>query len=732
MLFEQNKYLNLSRISAANITNKPKNKDIIIDNCDISRNTQPPPQSSFESVSDKKSSDIEIRHDNANYAGTESITNRELKEFVDQSGLSQQKRQGDIFSTENSLHRRSRISYVNEKSRSLLDPSFDVDDNTKHTNGINCDDAILVEKQLENHNYAKPKTTGHRDRSNTWTTSDSDESIISSNSKESSDGKDKSVSSLSNTKYEEKDKEPFERRRKLTKKRSKRCKTRPKVYMRSVQTRSIDTSDGDILESNYTSDDFSTSRSRELSSGPESTICESDLNQNYESFDVSLTNKNLNLSTANDNIETQSTGNNHNNKILISEATIKNSKIAELKEANRKVLIYDDSMKSSSMTTISKPLQQQNLMSFSSSNMGGSRSEDEGAKLFNLHKNKDERIGSVTSISKVRVIQTFNPAPFNPSKKNHQQIHSPSYSELSSSIKNSVKPIQSSPFSLLSFSKQSQEEPIYNNIQSEDIDRKTRLAKLKQGPFPDGDKPFQLTSKSQIPDEESKKNEELLESLPSSPFYMSERLVRDICDTNEKQMQSKSTGCLAKMSHIYTEKDIDIETDFSPASSPFKLSKSQSYNESMDLQQYNNTEFIAPPESFKDKDIHPSSATSKKIMPRPPLGFSLSKTTNPIDDIIEDKIFEENSSNVLRRPSYVRAQDSEENSDEIIPKVPPPPNDSDTQDVKVKKRLKRPGLPTISTSTMIKEDDLQKTVILDEDQRKSIKISQIKERNLCE
>ena len=704
VVFEENKHSGKSSIIP---TNNLRSMKKIIDDCDIlQKNTEKtPPQTSLESFSDKKSSDIRIRHDNANYAGTESIANSSytVEEFVDdQSGLSQQKRQeGDIFSTENSLHRRTRIAYVNEKSRSLLDPSFDVYDNTKHTNGINCDDAVVEKKFVENNSYAKLKTTGHRDRSNTWTTSDSDESIISSDSDQSSsEGKEKTASTLSllsNSKYEG--------RRRLTKKRSKRSKTRPKVFMRKVQTAcSIDTSDGDILESNYTSDDFSTSRSRDISSAPESTICESDLNENYESLDISLTNKNLNLSTVKDNIGTQSIENNHNNKILVSEATIKNTKIAELKEANRKQKIYDGSMKSSSMTTISKPLQQQNLMSFSSTNMGGSRSEDEGAKLINLHKNKDERIGSVTSISKVRVIQTFNPAPFNPMKKrngDHQQIHSPSYTEFTSSTNNnSIKPIQASPFSL-------------------DIDRKTRLEKLKQGPFPDGEKPFQLTSKSQIQDEESKKAEEILESLPNSPFYMSERLVRDICNTNENIMQSKSTGSLAKSNnHIYIEKDNDTDGDFSPASSPFKLPKSQSFNEAIDLQETNNTEFIAPTEKFKDDDLQPSPSTPKRIMSRPPIDFS-SKTFSPIDDIIEDRTFEENPSNVgLRRPSYLRAQDSEENSDEVIPKVPPPPNDADGQDSKVRKRPKRPGLPTISTSTIVTGGDLQKTVGPVEDQRK--------------
>ena len=726
LVSEENKH---SKTSSIIPSNKLENKEKIIDDYhDIShRNSEKTqPQTSLESVSDKKSSDIEIRHDNANYAGTESIANSSyaVEEFVDhQSGLSQQKRQeGDIFSTENSLHRRTRTAYVNEKSRSLLDPSFDVDDNTKHTNGINCDDAVVVEKKLvENNSYAKLKTTGHRDRSNTWTTSDSDESIISSDSDQSSsEGKEKTASTLSllsNSKYEG--------RRKLRKKRSTRSKTRPKVFMRRVlTTRSIDTSDGDILDSNYTSDDFSTSRSRDISSAPESTICESDLNENYESLDISLTNKNLNLSTVKDNIETQSTQNNHNNKILVSEATIKNSKISELKEANRKQKIYDGSMKSSSMTTISKPLQQQNLMSVSSTNMGGSRSEDEGAKLFNLHKNRDERIGSVTSISKVRVIQTFNPAPFNPPKKrngDHQQIHSPSYTDFSLTNNNSRKPIQASPFSLLSYGKQSQDEQIYNNRQSdEDNDRKARLEKLKQGPFPDGEKPFQLTSKSQIPDEESKKAEEILESLPNSPFYMSERLVQDICNTNEKKMQSKSTGSLAKTNnHIYISKDIDIEGDFSPASSPFKLPKSQSFNEAIDLQQAKNSEFIAPPENFKDEVLQPNPATSKKIMSRPPLDFS-SKTFGLIDDIDEDRAFEENPSNGgLRRPSYLRAQDSEENADEIIPKVPPPPGDADGQDSKVnKKRLRRPGLPKISTSTIVKGDDLQKTPGSVEDQSK--------------
>ena len=724
---EHNKHSNSSKIQAIDMLASRINETSVND-YDISKRITSHPQNLPESVPDKRSSDFESRHSNANYAGVESISNSiyAVKDFVDQSGLSQQKRQGDIFSKESSLHRRNKIAYVNEKSKLVFDPSFDTDDNTKHTNGINCDDnTAIVEKNLVDHNkYAKllKQTTEHRDRSNTWTTtSDSDESIIS-DSDQSSEGKDKGASnlSLSNLKFEEKDKEPFERRRRLTKKRSKRSKTRPKVYMRSVQACSIDTSDGDILESNYTSDDFSTSRSRELSSAPESTICESDLNENYESLDVSLTNRNLNLSTVNENIKAH----NQNNKILVGEGTIKNSKIAELKEANRKVLIYDGSMKSSSMTTISKPLHQQNLMSMSTSNMGGSRSEDEGSKLINLHKNKDERIGSVTSISKVRVIHSFNPAPFNPSKKrvsDHQQIQSPSYSEIPSTNNNSIKPIQSSPFSLSSsFNKQSQEEPIFDNRQSdEDVDKKMRLEKLKQGPFPDGEKPFQLTSKSQIPDEESKKTEEVLKSLPSSPYYLSERLVKDIHETNyEKNIQSKSTGNLAKISnHSYLEKDIDIETGFSPASSPFRLSKSQSYNESMDLhQQDNNAEFIAPPENFKDEDMQVSPATAKKITTRPPLSFT-SKTFNSIDDNVGDEAFGDNSGNVLRRPSYLRAQDSEENPDDI-PKVPPPPIDGDTQETgKVRKRPKRPVLPTISTTPMINGNESAKTVVESDDIR---------------
>ena len=136
-------------------------------------------------------------------------------------------------------------------------------DNNKYTNGINSD-AIVVEKRLLENNYAKHKNINTdirlptRDRSNTWTTtSDSEDNFLSSEVF-SPEEKDQSASSSSSSvKYEEKD--AFGRRRRLTKKRSKRSKTRPKIYMRNIQSRSLDTSDADVLESNYTSDDFYTS-----------------------------------------------------------------------------------------------------------------------------------------------------------------------------------------------------------------------------------------------------------------------------------------------------------------------------------------------------------------------------------------------------------------------------------------------------------------------------------------
>eukprot|EP00111_Clytia_hemisphaerica_P007124 TCONS_00020705-protein len=623
----------------------------------------------------------------------ESIANsfHAVKELVDQNQVSEQKkRQGDIFLKENNNSLlRGRVTYVNEKSNFVFDTGLNSDN--KYTNGINSD-AIVVEKRLLENNYAKQKTINTdirlptRDRSNTWTTtSDSEDNFLSSEVF-SPEEKDQSASSSSSSvKYEEKD--AFGRRRRLTKKRSKRSKTRPKIYMRNIQNRSLDTSDADVLESNYTSDDFSTSRSRELSSAAESTICESDLNDNYESLDLSLTNKSINLPTVKNNIETQYSENNHN-RIRVSEPTIRNSKIAELKEANRKVLIYDGSMKSSSMTTITKPLQQQNLMSLSSSNMGGSRSEDEGSKLFNLHKNKDERIGSVTSISKVRVLN-FNAPSFKSTRSvsadtNH--MHSTSYSDISHSNNNSIK---SSPFSLSSsFNKPSLDGHMSDRRSDEEVEKKERLELLKQGPLFNRDKPFTFNNKPQIPDEESKKNAEVLNSLPNARNYMSERYVQD-CENN---MKSKSAGNLSTMMNtISIEKEIDVDGDFSSNTFP----KSQSFSDSLDIQQSHNTDYIAPPENFQDELTASPARSPRKIRNRPSLNAFSSKTFTNIDE--ENKVsLDEDDAFVPESPCL---KDTEINEIKI-PKVPPPPQDGDSQEVKVRKR---PGLPNISTTQMVKD-----------------------------
>ena len=145
-----------------------------------------------------------------------------------------------------------------------------------------------------------------RDRSNTWTTTDSDIDQVSPKSSEDSKcckTKETDSSCSSNDKGE---KEP-NRRKRLKKKRSERNKARSIVFAkksdRSVRTKSIDTSDGDILESNYTSDE-----NRRVDSDIES-----------ETDDVLVDSEpqgNLSPSTAKQNIEnlTSQLTDNKNNK----------------------------------------------------------------------------------------------------------------------------------------------------------------------------------------------------------------------------------------------------------------------------------------------------------------------------------------------------------------------------------------------------------------------------------
>jgi len=676
---------------------------------------------------DKKSPDRESSYDNANYTGVQHITNsvhveKDLVDQCDQTEVPQQKNQSDIFSSDSVLHRRSKISYVNEKTNFDFETGLNTDNNKYTSNDINSD--AILDDPVEN-NYAKYNKISERLRGNTWTTSDSEELIESSEL--SPEEKDKSVSSSSSTKYDEKDGQG--RRRRLTKKRSKRSKTRPKIPLRNCQqSRSIDTSDGDFLESNYTSDDFSTSRSRELSSAADSTICESDLNDNYEDrLDVLITNKNTNISTVSNNKKTQSIKNNQKENIILEE-TIHSSTIAELSK-NTKNFYDGNSMKSSSMTTITKPQQQQTLMSLSSSNMGGSRSEDEGAKLENLHKNKDERIGSLTSISNLprsKVLKTFNPlgnTQMSSSFKKRalsaeNQPYSSSYTDISRTHNNNS--IRASPFSVPSS---------FGGHSDSEQEKKENLEKLRST-FPyakfDMKKPFSLNN-IPPPDEESKENEEVLKNLPElKPYYLSERLVRD-----NAMMQNESSG--NKLMNNSQGSDNDIDLDISPADSPFTSPKTNRFRNNH-IQQDN--DFIAPPENFKD-EYNTAISSPKKVRTRPPLTMSSTKPIS-INDNSTDVVIENDdyiSPKALRRSSYLQAtsprkkmpylENEETDQDKIfdycsnIPRVPSPPTDMDNQEARV---IKRPGLPKLSTSSMIKEEAVHREESLENHGKYSVNI----------
>ena len=368
-------------------------------------------------------------------------------------------------------------------------------------------------------------------------------------------------------------------------------------------------------------------------------------------------------------------------------------------------------MKSSSMTTITKPPQHQTLMSLSSSNMGGSRSEDESAKLENLHKNKDDRIGSLTSISnlpKTKVLKTLNPQMNSSFKKralsaeNHS--YSTSYTDISHTHNNNS--IRASPFSVPSS---------YGGHSDSEQEKKVNLEKLRRtfpNPKFDMKKPFSLLNNIPPPDEESKENEEVLKNLPElNPYYLSERLVRD-----NAMMQNESSGNLNKRMNSH---DHDLDEDTSPAESPFTSPKTNRFTNNHLEQDSEDVEFIAHPESFKD-DYSTSISSTKKVRTRPPLTMTSSKPLN-INDTSTNALDNDDyiSPKALRRSSYLQAREQsnkdlsysenevetfgKRNGDPGLPRFPPPPIDMESQEARV---IKRPGLPRLST--LIKEDKSHK------------------------
>lgn len=669
------------------------------------------------------------------------------KKIVNQSESSeQQKSRGDIsFSpskTDSSIARKSLSNDINGlKDESTLEKN--------HKGYVN----IISRKKLnsENNYAAFQKVTERRqtrDRSNTWTTTDSEDDRTQSEL-----NVDKKLTLNSNS-SDSSDKEP-NRRRKLTKKRSKKSKNKPQIIPKKNSQLSIDTSDGDILESNYTSDDC----------GNQSAPCDTDINSDGDILDVKSTNKTLYSSTAKENTEnlTSQSSEQKNNSIIESGYNNKKEDLAKLTDILQNRTNDGSVMKSSSMTTVSR------LQSLSSyTDMGGSKSEDEGARISNWseQKIKDGPHGSFTSISRVSTLQlkSFTGKSFSPLLKRRtlssedKPYTTASYSEISSAPNGITK----DPFNidrvqtfvsrdnrhsdgeqeLTSRLEKQEEKGIPPFQRSMTLPRNMRL---REG-LDIRKNPFSIVKKSKEEQEESKRAAEVLKNLPDAPFALIGRYTRDV-----QKMQSRSTGSLARGDNKLKtiEKDINFDIDDEESQPVLKTNETRSMNQlssSMlatvkDLMNNNVQEekaqeisepFIAPPDNFRDEG---NNKTQSRVRNRPPLNISSITTEEQGNEILSDDEYYrqlQESPAPRRRPSYIIAQSADELDDPMsmfsIPKVSPPPDESqDNIDIsKVSKqppKHSRPRLPGMLTNDTLEEKDTVKKDDSDSDEIAQIDFS---------
>ena len=555
-----------------------------------------------------------------------------------------------------------------------------------------------------------------RDRSNTWTTTDSDVDQVSPQSSEDSKCRKAKKTDSSCSSNDKGEKEP-NRRKRLKKKRSERNKARSnfvaKKSDKSVRTKSVDTSDGDILESNYTSDENRRADSEIESeaddvlvdSEPQSSLSSSTVKQNIENLTSQLTdNKN--------NKKSEST---YQSK---SHLTDKNA--GEYRESSiRDKDVVENSMKSASLTAVSF----HNFSSYSTNDMG-SRSEDEGSKLPNWGKlSKEGSLGSFSSISKVSTLklQSFaGKSPFLGPKRRSlstdiKQYSTSSYTDISESHLNNIK----NPFSLESRNIQNAErtlsdsEPnsrlnISQNKEDSYLKRSYTLPKnMKLQNFDIHTSPFSLTrEQTEKEKEDAARAAEVLNSLPDSPFSLIGRFTRD----TQRLIQSR-TSSNGNDNDLTPEISIDDEDDEFPSNIERDFESNSNENAAVlnsvtDIPDSNNNEDVRTTDSqnfFEKDDIlekivsdNETNRMKKKIKSRPPLKLSLSSDN---DESNTRTILD--SPAPLRRPSYMIAHSSEDMGDPMSRlNIPVSKSEEQNENLKKQAKLIRPRVPGMLATSL--------------------------------
>ena len=582
-------------------------------------------------------------------------------------------------------------------------------DKTFHANQKQAPSLEKVNKRFQN----------LRDRCNTWTTTDSDIDQASPQSSEDSKCRKTKETDSSCSANDKGEKEP-NRRKRLKKKRSERNKARSnfvaKISDKSVRTKSIDTSDGDILESNYTTDENRRADSDIESeaddvlvdSEPESSLSPSTAKQNIENLTSQLTdNKNNKKSESTYQIKSQ----------------LKDKNAGEYRESTtRDKNVVENSMKSASLTAVSF----HNFSSYSTNDMG-SRSEDEGSKLANWGKlSKEASLGSFSSISKVSTLklQSFaGKSPFLGPKRrslstDFKQYSTSSYTDISESHLNNIK----NPFSLetnniqnaertLSDSEPNANSGLNNSQNKEDgcLKRSYTLPKnMKLQNFDIHTSPFSLTrEQTEKEKEDAARAAEVLNSLPDSPFSLIGRFTRD----TQRLIQSRTSGN-GNDNDLTPEISIDDEDDEFPPNIERDFESNNNENEAAGLNSItsipdsNNNEDVRTsdsPKSCERDDIlekivsNNETNRNKKIKSRPPLKLSLSSDSESNSRTILD------SPAPLRRPSYMIAHSSEDMGDPMSRlNIPITKSEDQNENLKKQARLIRPRVPGMLATSLAK------------------------------
>ena len=638
-------------------------------------------------------------------------------------------------------------------------------DKTKNVSG-------RINLKSENNYAVFQKVTAERlqtrDRSNTWTTTDSENELGKTSSSDKQGNLTTDSSEHSKGKSEEK--EHQNRRRRLTKKRSKKNKNKSQSFQAKKGRQSVSTSDGDVLESNHTSDDCVNGGSRNFLL--ENTVCDTDIYSNgvldVESNNIATYSSTVKENT--DNLTSQSSEKKNNSAV----ESINNTKEALATELTNPLVgntTHDvNIMKSASMTTVSR-IHNPNLVSFPSTEMGGSRSEDEATKIESWKKSKEGPLRSFTNISKVSTLKlqsfTGKSSLFNATKRrahsSDDQSYCTSYTGSYTDISN-AEHIAASPFSMRRRSGVGSEDR-FSDRDQEITSRMEKLEEMSQGfqrsrsflysvrRHDARRNPLSIAAMEPTPaeKEDSKQAAEALSRLlPSSPFSLISRYTNDL--QQHQRMQSQSTGSLEQRptySHPEIERGISYDASITGNDlQDFEIvsGDESSHKRTQSVNEFPNSMMIATVKDLINNNINSESKSSGRIQ-RPKLSPSLvdilkdpvidNVNTSGINNVSSSDKSKVRTKPVLtispapddeeyykklqdspmprRRPSYIKANDMMEDSMSmfVVPTVKSTESQEDDGTAKVTKRPTKRTRPRVPVMLTGEEPEESKFQILD-------------------